>query len=154
MHLIFEKSCRSCNPGDIPTHSGSLRGSLALDGTHTAPRWGAKIQTQTLNLQKAAPPMATFTMGSVKHREGLWARDSGLSTAGVAHVQAYDSPPWLLALARVFLRMFRAVLLEQMPTTPKVGSISPCALQRGVQGSGGSKGSEPTQPTGSLSPQL
>lgn len=68
--------------------------------------------------------MGTFAMGSVKQREGAVARDRGLCMAGVAQVQPNDFPPWPLALAGMFLRMFRTVFLEQMSTIPKVGSVS------------------------------
>lgn len=52
------------------------------------------------------------------------ARDHGLCMTGVAQVQPNDFPPWPLALAGMFLRMFRTVFLEQMSTIPKVGSVS------------------------------
>lgn len=81
-------------------------------------------------------------------------RDSAPCVVGVAQAQPNNSPTLALPLARVFLRVFRIVLLEQMSTIPKVGQISLYAVLRGVQGSGGSKGSEPTQSTGSLSLRL
>lgn len=97
--------------------------------------------------------MGTFAMGSVKQRAGCGQRQCPLrGWSGTSPAQQF--PTLALPLARVFLRVFRIVLLEQMSTIPKVGQISLYAVLRGVQGSGGSKGSEPTQSTGSLSLRL
>lgn len=74
MRLIFEQSRRSHNPRDTQLRIGRLRGALALDVAYTATRGGARIQTQTLNLQGAGMLTdVTISMSSVKQRRGLWA---------------------------------------------------------------------------------
>lgn len=94
---VYTESLRYPVGRTVPgIHNGSLR---------------AKIQTQTLNLQKAGilTDVTQSPHGYLYHglcgAEGgaVGQRHSGLCMAGVVHVQPDDSPPWLLALEGCFL---------------------------------------------------
>lgn len=78
-------------------------------------------------------------MGSVKQRAGCGQRQCPLrGWSGTSPAQ--QLPTLALPLARVFLRVFRIVLLEQMSTIPKVGQISLYAVLRGGPGQWGVQG--------------